>query len=65
MAVVPLGQLVSAFCSTKMCEPWNAALVQHPWMTPLESIGPLLIAAPAAVPPATSASAVAPVITAL
>jgi hypothetical protein len=59
---VPFGQLVPAFCSLMTWLPLTALLVQQPWMTP-ELTGLPVTAAPAAVAPATNASAAAPVMT--
>jgi hypothetical protein len=62
---VPFGQAVAWSWSTKAWLPLTPALVQQPSITPELLTGFPAMAAPAAVPPATNARAVATVITML
>jgi hypothetical protein len=60
--VVPFGHEVPAFWSAKTCEPFSAAFLQQPWITPELSTGlGLDITAAVAIPdPAASTSVAAP-----
>lgn len=60
--MVPFGHEVPAFWSAKTCEPFSAAFLQQPWITPELPTGlGLDITAAVAIPdPAASTSVTAP-----